>query len=131
MTSEYGSIDFSNTQAKAALTYSAWQIQVPILEPIILTISKPPKCSSDGITSLSVYRGSTASGSLIGQYCSSGSFSYIKEVQGPSITLVLVTKDLKESAFKVHYSLKSISKLLRINFNDALIAESMQRFRNR
>ena len=127
MTNEYGSIDFSNTQAKAALTYSAWQIQLPILEPIILTISKPPKCSSDGITSLSVYRGSTASGSLIGQYCSRGSISYTKEVQGPFITLVLVTKDLKDNAFNVHYSLKSISKLLQIDFNHALLAESMWR----
>eukprot|EP00794_Sanderia_malayensis_P009081 gene9081-10050_t len=103
-----GTIDFvpKSTAPSTNTQYGSWLIQLPVVQPVILTISKPPSCSS--LTTLDVFTGTTASGRFIAQYCTNSMQTYTKEIYGPFITLVLMTRDLSSSAFTVHYSLKNL-----------------------
>ena len=115
VTGRSGTIQFSvSTPQTPGRKYAAWLIQIPMAQPITITITKAPRCSDDGITNLDVYEGSTAGGGAwLSQYCEAGATPTIYEVnlEGPFATLVLATSNFKASGFTVQFAIKSPGNL--------------------
>lgn len=97
-----GSINFkpSSLSSGGTVTYSSWLIAVPAIRTVYLTITSPPKCSSDGTTQLHVYQGSPANGQTVRNMCKDMTFTpMVENMKGPFITLVLVTRNISNGAF--------------------------------
>ena len=102
-----GNVTFKPSQTAtnpSGTTYASWLIQVPAIRTVFVTLTSPPKCSQDGLTSLHVYQGSTANGVQVARVCKSPTYTMDMNVmKGPFITLVLVTRNFKDSGFVVHF----------------------------